>query len=246
MAGRRRGRSGAAPSGGGTISGTSGNGGMDCAKEDAGAACGALRQIRLRLASPGDAGAILDIYRPYVDGTAVTFECRAPEPEEMAERIAKTLAGYPWIAAGHPGTGELLGYACAGPYYGREAYRFCCETSIYLRRGLARQGLGTRLYDALESVLRLQGLLSLCACIAVAKGPDPYLPGASVPFHESRGFRQFGHFPQCGYKFGRWYGVVWMEKPLGPRPAHPEVLHPFPAVRRDAERLLAGLSKSPL
>ena len=199
-----------------------------------------LQQARIRIASPDDAGAIAGIYRPYVEATAVSFEWSAPEPEEMKARIAKVLAAFPYLVAEHPGTGDMLGYAYASPYYGRQAYCYCCEVSIYLRQGLVRQGLGTRLYDALEGALRLQGLLSLCACIAVADGPDPYLTGASVAFHEARGFRQIGAYPQCGFKFGRWYGVVWMEKPLGSRPKVPEAVLPFPQARGRIEAFLSA------
>ena len=201
-----------------------------------------LQQARIRIASPDDAGAIAGIYRPYVEATAVSFEWSAPEPEEMKARIAKVLAAFPYLVAEHPGTGDILGYAYASPYYGRQAYCYCCEVSIYLRQGLVRQGLGTRLYDALEGALRLQGLLSLCACIAVADGPDPYLTGASVAFHEARGFRQIGAYPQCGFKFGRWYGVVWMEKRLGPRTPDPLPVTPFPEARELVEARLADLS----
>ena len=231
-----------------SVSGAARDAAQGTAQAAAGKGEAALPQaVRLRIASPGDAGGIAAIYRPYVEQTAVTFEYVPPAPSEMAERIARTLARYPYLVAESAADGSLLGYAYAGPYYGRAAYGWCCESSLYLRQGLSRQGLGTLLSAALEGALALQGLLSVYACIAVADCadlclPDPYLPGASVPFHEARGFRQIGAFPQCGFKFGRWYGVVWMEKRLGPRTPDPLPVKPFPEARELVEARLADLS----
>ena len=231
-----------------SVSGIARDASRSTVQDAAGKGAAALSQpVRLRIASPGDAAGIAAIYRPYVEQTAVTFEYLPPSSSEMAERIARTLARYPYLVAESAADGSLLGYAYAGPYYGRAAYGWCCESSLYLRQGLSRQGLGTLLSAALEGALALQGLLSVYACIAVADSadrclPDPYLPGASVPFHEARGFRQIGAFPQCGFKFGRWYGVVWMEKRLGPRTPKPKPVTPFPEARALVEARLAELS----
>ena len=76
-------------------------------------------------------------------------------------------------------------------------------------------GLGRKLYEELEARLKEMGLLNLYACIGYAEVEDEYLTNASVAFHEKMGYKLNGHFTKCGYKFGRWYDMVWMEKMIG-------------------------------
>lgn len=182
--------------------------------------------IVIRPASPEDGEALLDIYAPYVRETAISFEYDVPSPEEFRERIRKALERYPYLAA--EAGGELLGYACAGPFKSRAAYGWAVETSIYLRRDKQGLGLGRRLYGALEELSRAQGVQSLNACIACPETEDPCLTWNSVNFHAHLGFRLVGVFYRCGYKFGTWYNMACMEKLLGNHPAKPEPIIPFP------------------
>lgn len=184
--------------------------------------------VVIRPASPEDAAALLDTYAPYVRETAISFEYEVPSPEAFRERIRKTLERYPYLAA--EAEGELLGYAYAGPFKSRAAYDWAVETSIYLRRDLRRQGLGRRLYGALEDLSRAQGVWNLEACIGCPEAEDPYLTWNSVNFHAHMGFRLVGTFYKCGYKFGTWYNMAWMEKLLGEHPAGPASVIPFPAL----------------
>src|SRR5699024_443574 len=112
--------------------------------------------IRLRTACEEDAEALLDIYAPYVEHTAVSFEYEVPSVEEFRERIRRIRERYPYLLA--ESGGEILGYAYASPFHERRAYDWAAETSIYLRRDRRRQGLGRRLYEALEEILRMQGI----------------------------------------------------------------------------------------
>ena len=91
----------------------------------------------------------------------------------------------------------------------------CCELTVYLAQNARRCGMGRRLYEALEQALREMGVCNLYACIACPEQEDEYLTGNSAAFHEHLGFRQVGLFRACGYKFGRWYHMVWMEKIIG-------------------------------
>ena len=93
-----------------------------------------------------------------------------------------------------------------------------------------RRGIGGRLYAALESCLRAQGVLNLNACVACPAAEDEYLTQDSILFHERLGYRTVGEFHCCGYKFGRWYDMVWMEKLLGPHGAQQPPVKPFSAV----------------
>lgn len=169
--------------------------------------------ICIRAARLEDAEALLAIYAPYVEKTAITFEYDVPSVEEFRGRIAAVLARHPYLVAEKDGM--ILGYAYAGPFHSRAAYGWAVETSIYVDPGKKRMGLGGRLHGALENVLREQGFLNMNACIAVPEKDDGYLTRNSVQFHEHLGYRMVGEFTQVGYKFGRWYNMAWMEKHIG-------------------------------
>lgn len=187
-----------------------------------------MTRLTIRPASPEDAAALLDIYAPYVERTAVTFEYDVPSPEAFAGRVARTLARYPYLAV--ETEGEVVGYAYAGPFKERAAYDWAVETSVYVRRDARRRGIGRALYGALERCLGAQGILNLNACIACPERPDEYLTRDSVEFHSRLGYRLVGEFRQCGYKFGRWYDMVWMEKLIGEHLPEQPPVRPFPEV----------------
>ena len=117
-----------------------------------------MEKIEIRLAEPEDAGELLAIYAPYVEETAITFEYTVPSLAEFQERIRHTRERYPYLVASS--AGKIVGYAYAGPFKGRRAYDWAVETSIYVARGAHRQGVGRRLYEALEQCLKKQGILN--------------------------------------------------------------------------------------
>ena len=184
----------------------------------------------VRAAAPEDAAALLEIYAPYVEKTAITFEYAVPSPEEFAGRIARTLERYPYLAA--EAEGRIMGYAYAGPFKERAAYDWAVETTVYVREEAKRQGVGRTLYAALERCLAAQGVLNLNACVACPEREDEYLTRDSVDFHRRMGYGLAGEFRQCGCKFGRWYNMVWMEKHIGLHPADPPPVKPFSEVLR--------------
>lgn len=184
----------------------------------------------IRLATPADAGALLNIYRPYIERTAITFEMQAPEVGEFAERISLTLQRHPYLV--YEEVGEIKGYAYASAFKGRAAYDRTVETSIYINEHARRGGLGRQLYAALESLLAQQGIQNVCACISHCDTPDPLLPPDSEHFHERMGYGRVAHFHRCAYKFGRWWDMVWMEKFLGAHPARPVPFTPLPELIR--------------
>lgn len=169
--------------------------------------------ITIRTATLSDAQALLNIYSPYVEHTAITFEYDVPSVEEFASRIKNTLQKYPYLVAEK--NGRLLGYAYASPFHERPAYDWAVETSIYVDQNIKHQGIGRRLHDALEDALRSQGILNMNACIAYPPDENEYLDKNSVEFHTHMGYRLIGEFYKCGYKFHRWYNMVWMEKLIG-------------------------------
>lgn len=174
--------------------------------------------VTIRPATPADAARMLEIYAWYVENTAVSFEWDAPNLAEFTRRIEGITGRYPWLALEE--RGRIVGYAYAGPLSRRAAYDWSCEASIYLDRGARGRGYGKMLYAALASALREKGMRNLYACVAVPQeDDDAYLTHGSARFHERLGFVPVGRFHKCGYKFGRWYDVVWMEKAIGPHDA---------------------------
>lgn len=181
--------------------------------------------MTIRTAKISDAGALLAIYAPYVESTAITFEYDVPSLSEFSERIRHTLEKYPYLVAEEDG--KILGYAYASPFKSRAAYQWAVETTIYLDREAKGKGIGRQLYAALENALQEMNILNACACIAHTEQEDEYLTNASMHFHEKMGYRLAAHFHQCGYKFGRWYDMIWMEKMLGVHANNPAEVAQF-------------------
>lgn len=173
------------------------------------------KKIVIRTADISDAPKLLDIYSFYVENTAITFEYEVPTLEEFEERVKDTLKKYPYLVAEMDG--RIVGYSYVGAFKSRAAYDWAVETTVYVHKDYKGMGIGKSLYEAIESITRKQNILNLEACIAYpAEGAeDAYLTKDSVLFHEKMGYRMVGEFCKCGYKFDKWYNMVWMEKHLG-------------------------------
>ncbi len=182
-------------------------------------------KLTIRAADPSDAERLVEIYGPYVAKTAISFEYDVPTAEEFAGRIARTLRRYPYLVAEIDG--EIVGYAYASPFKERAAYDWSVELSIYVGWDYRGNGVGRKLYEAIERVLTRMHILNVNACIAWIDHPDEYLDQNSPAFHAHMGYRLVGKFTRSGYKFGRWYDMIWMEKLLGKHPEVPEPVIPF-------------------
>ena len=183
--------------------------------------------IIIRMAEASDARELLEIYGPYVENTAISFEYEVPSVEEFSRRIEKTLKFYPYLVAETEGI--IVGYAYVSPFKEREAYAWAVETTIYIREGWKGRGCGKQLYLALEEMLKKQNIQNLNACIAYTEQEDEHLTNASMKFHQHMGYQLVGTFHKCGYKFGKWYDMIWMEKMLGEHPQKPEPVLAFSA-----------------
>ena len=159
----------------------------------------------IRIATQADVPAILDIYAPYVKETTITFEYDVPTQEEFLERFLRITADFPWIVWEE--NGEILGYAYACRPFERTAYSWCAEPSIYLKPEAQGKGIGKKLYTALEELLKQLGYRVLLALIT---GENH----GSLQFHAKLGYQSAGELIDCGYKFGKWLSVFWMEKQL--------------------------------
>ena len=185
--------------------------------------------VVVRIARESDAEKLLEIYKPYVENTAITFEYEVPTVEEFRSRINNTLRKYPYIVAEHEGI--IIGYAYAGTFKDRAAYDWAVETTVYVSRDAKRLGIGRTLYDRLEKLLSMQNIVNLNACIAYTETEDEHLTNDSTMFHEHMGYKQVAHFVKCGYKFGHWYDMVWMEKHLGDYREKPQPVIPFSKIK---------------
>ncbi|WP_030441342.1 GNAT family N-acetyltransferase [Actinoplanes subtropicus] len=169
-------------------------------------------RLTIRDASEADAAACVAIYRPFVLDTAVSFETTPPTEPQMAARIREAAGTHAWLVAELGG--EVAGYAYARPFAAREAYRWSCETSIYLSPAHRGAGVGRSLYEALLARLVERGYR-----VAVAKMtlPNP----ASEGLHASLGFRPVGVHRRIGFKNGAWYDIAITQRELAPATDHP-------------------------
>ena len=192
----------------------------------------------LRIATEKDIPEILDIYAPYVLNSTATFEYDVPCRKEFLQRFFTITAQFPWLVWEEEG--RILGYAYASAPFERAAFRWCAEPSVYLRPEAQGRDIARKLYTALEWILEKQGYQVLYALITDENHP-------SLRFHEKMGYRQMVRFPDCGFKFDRWLGLIWMEKRL--KIVHSPSAFPKPwlSIVQDAERfrnILGSLSLS--
>ncbi len=167
-----------------------------------------MSAVSVRSATPADVPAITRIYAHAVKHGTASFELDPPDEAEMARRQRTLLdGGYPYIIAEIDGV--LAGYAYAGPYRPRPAYRFSVEDSIYVDPDAQRRGVGRVLLEHLIEECERRGFRQMIAVI----GDSAQAP--SIELHRALGFRMIGAVQNVGYKFGRWLDSVNMQRPLG-------------------------------
>ena len=176
--------------------------------------------IKIRFVKEDDAEDILSIYKEYIDNTAITFESNVPSISDFKARIKMISSRYPYLVL--EDEDGISGYAYSHDYYGRKAYEWSNEVSIYISINKKRKGYGKLLYKNLENILKKMGILNLYACIAYTDLPDSFLNNDSITFHKALGYHVIGDFKNAGNKFGIWYNVIWMEKNLGEHKFNPE------------------------
>jgi L-amino acid N-acyltransferase YncA len=155
--------------------------------------------MEIRFATPSDAAAIREIYKPSVTDNAVSFEEAMPSVDEMRARIEKISAQYPYLVATE--NKKILGYAYANPFRERASYRWCVEVTVYLHEDAKRKGVGTALYTHLHTLLKKQGYLNGLAGITLPND-------ASIRLHEKFGYTLLGVYQNAGFKLGQWHDVA--------------------------------------
>lgn len=164
-----------------------------------------------REATRADLPAMLEIYRPYVENTTVSFEYETPSLEEFTTRFERITADFPWFVAEE--NGEIAGYAYADRAFERRAYAWDADLSVYISARFHKRGVGRRFYELLEDTLGRMGYIHLYALVTEENA-------ASCAFHERMGYKVMCVMPQTGFKMGRWLAVTWYEKQLRDTP-HP-------------------------
>jgi phosphinothricin acetyltransferase len=162
----------------------------------------------IRPAVLADVPAITAIYAHAVTCGTASFEIEPPGEQEMADRFrALAAGGFPYLV--EESVGAVRGYAYAGPYRARVAYRYTLENSVYVATDCHRQGIGRAL---LEELVSHAGALGFRQMIAVIGDSGQV---ASIALHRAAGFQTVGTFDAVGFKFGRWLDTVLMQRPLG-------------------------------
>jgi L-amino acid N-acyltransferase YncA len=162
-------------------------------------------KLAVRSAEPEDAEQIAAIYNYYVMNTVITFEEQEVAVAEMTNRIREIRTSLPWLVALR---GEqIIGFAYAGKWKTRAAYRFSTEVTVYVRKGVERAGVGSALYSQLLPALKVQGVHTAIGGIALPND-------ASIRLHEKFGFEKVAHFKEVGFKFNRWIDVAYWQRAL--------------------------------
>jgi len=164
--------------------------------------------IPIRPAQPRDLAAITRIYDHAVRHGTASFEIEPPDEREMARRYeALRAGGYPYLVAELDGA--IVGYAYAGPYRARAAYRWSVEDTIYVAPSSQRRGIGRALLERLIADAEAGGFRQMIAVIGDSAN------ASSIELHRAAGFRMVGTFDNVGFRFGRWLDSVLMQRPLG-------------------------------
>ncbi len=175
-----------------------------------------MTDVLLRSAKAGDIPEITRIYAHAVLNGTASFELAAPDVAEMMRRYrALVAAGFPYLVA--QSAGELLGYAYAGAYRARPAYRWTVEDSVYVAPHAHRRGVGSALLRRLIEASETDGYRQMIAVIGDTANVS------SIELHRALGFHMVGTLANTGFKFGRWLDTVLMQRSLGPGAAAPPV-----------------------
>jgi phosphinothricin acetyltransferase len=167
-----------------------------------------MSSLEIRPAAAADLPAITEIYQHAVRYGTATFELIPPDLAEMTRRFGVLMeGGYPYFVATLED--RVIGYAYAGAYRPRPAYRFTVENSVYLEPAIHRRGIGGQLLERLITECEARGYRQMIAVIGDSDN------AGSIGVHTRCGFQMIGTHPNVGFKFGRWLDTVMMQRALG-------------------------------
>ena len=167
-----------------------------------------MTSLAIRPATTADLPTVTEIYEHAVRYGTATFELIPPDLAEMTRRFRALVdGGFPYLVAELDG--GVAGYAYAGPYRPRPAYRFTVENSVYLDPAIHRRGIGLQLLQRLIAESEQRGYRQMIAVIGDSAN------AGSIGVHARCGFQMIGTHPNVGFKFGRWLDTVMMQRALG-------------------------------
>jgi L-amino acid N-acyltransferase YncA len=167
-----------------------------------------MSALEIRPAAEADLPFVTDIYAHAVRYGTATFELIPPDLAEMTRRFRALMdGGFPYFVAALDG--RVVGYAYAGAYRPRPAYRFTVENSVYLEPAIHRRGIGLQLMQHLIEACEARGYRQMIAVIGDSAN------SGSIGVHTRCGFQMIGTHPDVGLKFGRWLDTVMMQLSLG-------------------------------
>ena len=164
-----------------------------------------MSDISIRMATLEDAPAMISIYEPYIIGTAITFEYETISVETMQGRMEVVQKQFPWLV--YELEGRVVGYAYCSRFKERAAFDWDCECSVYIDEKEHRKGIATALYTKLFELVTRQGYYNIYALIT-------YSHENSVALHKKFGFTEVGVYKKTGYKMGKWWDLLVMEKKI--------------------------------
>lgn len=161
-----------------------------------------MSKLEIRMAERKDVAGIIEIYKPYILDTAITFDETVPTEDEMWQRVQSIQAETPYLVCAIDET--VAGYAYISGYRGRASYRWSKEISVYIHPSFRKKNMAHALYSALFDIARAQGICTLLAVITIPNEP-------SICFHEKLGFVKCAEYKNIGYKMGSWQTVGWWQ-----------------------------------
>lgn len=173
---------------------------------------------KIRVATEADIEPMLEIYKPIITATVISFETKVPTLEEFAERVKLISVDFPWLVCEI--NGRIAGYAYGNPHRSRRAYCWSADCSVYVSEDFKKRSVATSLYGHLFPMLKSQGYFNVFAGIAL---PNP----ASIALHKKMGFTEVGIYKNVGYKLNRWCDVAWYQLILNSSgvPSNPLAFH---------------------
>ncbi len=172
----------------------------------------------IRQATERDSERILEIYSPYIENTTITFEIDVPTIAEFTQRVKNISSYYPYLV--YVTDEKIVGYAYASLYRDRPAFRFDVEVSIYLDTSCTGNGVGSKLYDKLFELLKMQGFYNAYSGITMPNN-------GSEALHKKFGFSEIGIYTCAGFKHGGWHDVKWLQKQIRPYDTNPKEVVPI-------------------
>jgi L-amino acid N-acyltransferase YncA len=183
-------------------------------------------KYKIRFISLNDAQATLEIYKPYVLNTYITFEYDVPTLEDWKNKIEKITLKYPWLVCEHEG--EIAGYAYGSMHRDRTAYQWSPESTVYISEKYHRKGIARALYQRLFAIMKLQGYVNVYAGVSMPNVK-------SEEFHKALGFTELGTFKNIGYKLGAWHDTKWFQLQLSEHGLNPPPPRTIAEVKNSSE-----------